>query len=79
MSFARQISKLASMLTSGGLITPEAMSGGGPGFRNRIINGSAIIGQRGPINVTTTTPAYGTDRMLMEVTPVATVITCMAQ
>ena len=42
-----------------------AYAAGNPlSFRNRIINGSAIIGQRGVVNVTTTTPAYGTDRML---------------
>ena len=41
-----------------------SMASGGISFRNRLINGSAIIGQRGVVNVTTTTPAYGTDRML---------------
>ena len=42
-----------------------AYAAGNPlSFRNKIINGSGIIGQRGTVNVTTTTPAYGTDRML---------------
>lgn len=41
-----------------------SMASGGISFRNRLINGNAIIGQRGVVNVTTTTPAYGTDRML---------------
>ena len=54
MSNAREVAKFASGFATGGFA----------GFRNRIINGNAIIGQRGTINVTTTTPAYGTDRML---------------
>jgi hypothetical protein len=41
-----------------------SMASGGISFRNRLINGNAIIGQRGVVNVTTTTPAYGTDRFL---------------
>jgi hypothetical protein len=54
MSNARKFADASAAFNSGGLI----------GIRNRLINGNAIIGQRGTINLTNTTPAYGTDRML---------------
>ncbi len=39
--------------------------GGGFAFRNRIINGSALIGQRGTVTSNAVQAIYGTDRMLM--------------
>jgi hypothetical protein len=54
MGNARKFADASAAFNSGGLI----------GIRNRLINGNAIIGQRGTINLTNTTPAYGTDRML---------------
>lgn len=40
-------------------------AGGGFGFRNRIINGSALIGQRNTVTSSAVQAIYGTDRMLM--------------
>jgi hypothetical protein len=54
MTRSRKLAEIAAAYQSGNPLS----------FRNKIINGSAIIGQRGTVNVTTTAPAYGTDRML---------------
>lgn len=54
MTRSRKLAEIAAAYAAGNPLS----------FRNKIINGSGIIGQRGTVNVTTTTPAYGTDRML---------------